>query len=113
MQISRHEVRLAGDHLLVKNAHDANSTGDNAIENHMLALFMALEPWTDGTAHSTDPGILRHKLKTLLQCRNGTGSLFTALFLNGVTSDAADVGERFPRNSKPGQDLRPFRYSIF
>jgi len=85
------EMRLGWNHLLVQNAHDANSVRLQPIKHNVLPLLVPAKPCTGCIARPAHLRILREGLETRLQALSISNSLVFAPSLKGVSGDGPHI----------------------
>jgi hypothetical protein len=89
-----------GQHALMQDARNQNTTTLLAVEHHVLAMLQAPQARTNVFTEPAQGRVVRKHLATNLKLAEVTGGLGTSPSAKGVISDAQQIGLSATRKSK-------------
>jgi hypothetical protein len=96
-----------GEHPLVQDAIGQNALGTGPVEDDMPAVLHAAQAATNIIADSTCHRVVGKHLATRSEIGNVADGLICAPGLEGVSTDADQVGFSATGETKPGHNLAP------
>jgi len=105
---SQSKMRLYGQHLLVQDAHDADSVWLQLVKDDVLPMLVPLEPRPDCIASPPQAWVFGKALEKGLQTLSVLDSLSGSPSLKRVPCDGAQVGLRGSGDTELRQSPQPF-----